>query len=47
MDCKTCADLLVVYTLAIKLYLDAEQSIGERNMKRDLGEDYTEALGRS
>jgi hypothetical protein len=44
MDCKTCADLLVVYKLAVKLYLNAEQSILERNMKRDLGEDYTAAL---
>jgi len=44
MDCKTCADLLVVYKLAVKLYVDAEQNIVERNMKRDLGADYEAAL---
>ena len=44
MDCKTCADLLVAYRLAVKLYLNAEQSIVERNMKRGLGKDYTAAL---
>ena len=44
MDCKTCADLLFVYKLAVTLYLNAEHSVVERNMRRDLGEDYMAAL---
>ena len=39
MDCKTCANLLVVYKLAVKLYFDAEQNIAERHIKQDLGKD--------
>jgi hypothetical protein len=27
MDCKTCADLLFVYKLAVTLYLNAEHSV--------------------
>jgi len=44
MDCKRCADLLIVYKLAVKLHQNAEQSIALRNMKQDLGEHYTAAL---
>jgi hypothetical protein len=43
MDCPSCNSLLLVYKRAIKLYIDAEQNIAERNIKRDLGEDYKAA----
>ena len=44
MDCRICTHLLLVYQGAIKLYLDAEENIAERDIKRYLADDYKAAL---
>lgn len=44
IDCPTCDKLLLVYKRAIKLYLDTEQNIVERNIKQDHGKNYKAAL---